>query len=206
MKRLNLFFTLDTVFTAIASYPNFFNLSTPQRVNSLFSNIPNTVEPLPETDAHKGLNSLSAVKFFATSPFNLHAGSARAFAGKGTLTVIGSVSFGTGDAMDDVLYSELSSVANAEIRLSDSMAKRRLFPAVDVAASYSDALEVVLSEEEREVEASFRSKVLPELGEESGQALLMESASFEEKRAVASLLIDTIYISENGTTEVVWNI
>jgi hypothetical protein len=33
-----------------------------------------------------------------------------------------------------------------------------------------------------------------------------ESASFEEKRAVASLLIDKIYISEDGTTEVVWNI
>lgn len=31
-------------------------------------------------------------------------------------------------------------------------------------------------------------------------------ADFEEKRAVASLLIDRIYISEDGTTEVVWNI
>ena len=107
-------------------------------------------------------------------------GSARAFANKGSLTVIGSVSFGTGDAMDDVLYSELSSVANAEIRLSDSMAKRRLFPAVDVAASYTDALDVVFSKEERAAESNFRTKTLPELGEETGQALLMESASFEE--------------------------
>ena len=86
----------------------------------------------------------------------------------------------TGDAMDDVLYSELSSVANAEIRLSDSMAKRRLFPAVEVAASYCDAVDVLLSNEERTVEANFRSKVIPELGEEGSQALLLESTSFEE--------------------------
>ena len=33
-----------------------------------------------------------------------------------------------------------------------------------------------------------------------------ESAGFEEKRAVALLLISKIYIAENGTTEVVWNI
>ena len=32
------------------------------------------------------------------------------------------------------------------------------------------------------------------------------SASFEERKAVATLLIDKIYISEDGTTEVVWNI
>ncbi|MBR4960122.1 MAG: recombinase family protein [Clostridia bacterium] len=33
-----------------------------------------------------------------------------------------------------------------------------------------------------------------------------KNASYEEKKAVAALLIDRIYIQEDGTTEVVWNI
>lgn len=33
-----------------------------------------------------------------------------------------------------------------------------------------------------------------------------QTASYEEKKAVAALLIDRIYIEEDGTTEVVWNI
>ena len=37
-------------------------------------------------------------------------------------------------------------------------------------------------------------------------AAKFESATFEEKQAVALLLISKIYISEDGTTEVVWNI
>ena len=107
-------------------------------------------------------------------------GSARAFEKKGSLTVIGSVGFGTGDILDDVLYSELSSVANAEIRLSDSLAKRRLFPAVDVAASYSDAVESVLSAEARLAETKFRTKILSTAEADGGQAFLLECANFDE--------------------------
>ena len=107
-------------------------------------------------------------------------GSARAFEKKGSLTVIGSVGFGTGDILDDVLYSELSSVANAEIRLSDSLAKRRLFPAVDVTASYSDAVEAVLSAEARLAETKFRTKILPTAEVDGGQAFLLECANFDE--------------------------
>ncbi len=107
-------------------------------------------------------------------------GSARAFAEKGSLTIIGSVGFATGDAVDDVLYSELSSVANAEIRLSDSLAKQRLFPAVDVSTSYSDAVESIFIKEEKEAEFAFRCQVLPSIGEGSGQALVLNSANFDE--------------------------
>ena len=37
-------------------------------------------------------------------------------------------------------------------------------------------------------------------------AARFECATFEEKQAVALLLISKIYIAKNGTTEVVWNI
>ena len=33
-----------------------------------------------------------------------------------------------------------------------------------------------------------------------------KTAAFEEKKAVCHLLIEKIYIAEDGTTEVVWNI
>lgn len=107
-------------------------------------------------------------------------GAARAFADKGSLTVIGSASFSTGDAMDDVLYSELSAIANAEIRLDEALARRRVFPAVDLTASYSSCADALLSEEEKSAEKYLREKVIPSFGEEKARQIILSSANFDE--------------------------
>ena len=86
-------------------------------------------------------------------------GTARCFAEHGSLTIIGGVSFGSGDAVDDAIYAELSAVANAEVRLSEELAKQRIFPAVDVALSYSDCAEKLFNEEERSAELTFRKRM-----------------------------------------------
>lgn len=107
-------------------------------------------------------------------------GAARRFAERGSLTLIGGAAFGTGDGMDDTLYSELSSVANAEIRLSEELSKRRIFPAVDVALSYSDCLQQLFTAEEQEAERAFRKYVLSSADAEAAHSILTSSENFDE--------------------------
>lgn len=107
-------------------------------------------------------------------------GAARCFAEHGSLTIIGAVSFGTGDAADDALYSELSSVANAEIRLSEELSRRRIFPAIDVALSYSECAEKLFNPQEREAEMAFRKRILNAQDEEAARQMLSGSNTIEE--------------------------
>ncbi len=106
-------------------------------------------------------------------------GAARCFPGYGSLTIIGGVSFGTGDAVDDVLYTELSSVANAEIRLSEELSRRRVFPAVDVGLSYSECAEKLFAPQERDAERAFRERILNG-DEDAARRLLADSKTIEE--------------------------
>jgi transcription termination factor Rho len=107
-------------------------------------------------------------------------GAGRCFNGFGSLTIIGGVSFGTGDAADDALYSELSSVANAEIRLSEDLARRRVFPAVDVGQSYSECAESLFAPQEHEAEMAFRKRILQDGGDEAARQVLEGSDTIAE--------------------------
>ena len=65
-----------------------------------------------------------------------------------------------------------------------------------------------LSEEQRGIYEKIEELEEGEYEIMSGSSLSekWKTASYEEKKAVAALLIDRIYIQEDGTTEVVWNI
>ena len=62
-------------------------------------------------------------------------GAARAVAGGGSLTVIATALVETESRMDDVIFEEFKGTGNAELRLSRALADRRVYPAVDIAAS-----------------------------------------------------------------------
>jgi len=62
-------------------------------------------------------------------------GSARAVPEGGSLTVIATALIETESRMDDVIFEEFKGTGNSELRLSRALADRRLYPAVDVAAS-----------------------------------------------------------------------
>ena len=65
-------------------------------------------------------------------------GSARAVPprdGGGSLTVIATALVETESRMDDVIFEEFKGTGNSELRLRRDLADRRLYPAVDVAAS-----------------------------------------------------------------------
>ena len=62
-------------------------------------------------------------------------GSARNTEEAGSLTVLATCLVETGSKMDDFIFEELKGTGNAEIRLSRSIAQRRVFPAIDISES-----------------------------------------------------------------------
>ena len=62
-------------------------------------------------------------------------GAGRKLEGGGSLTLIATITVDTDSAVDATIYEELAPTANCEIRLSRAAAVRRVFPAVDLAAS-----------------------------------------------------------------------
>lgn len=62
-------------------------------------------------------------------------GAARNIEGGGSLTILASALVETGSRGDDYYFEELKSTGNMELRLSRTLAERRIFPAVDVHAS-----------------------------------------------------------------------
>ena len=62
-------------------------------------------------------------------------GAARAVPTGGSLTVIATALIETESRMDDVIFEEFKGTGNAELRLSRALADRRIYPAVDVAAT-----------------------------------------------------------------------
>jgi transcription termination factor Rho len=62
-------------------------------------------------------------------------GAARAIPEGGSLTVIATALVETESKMDDIIFEEFKGTGNAELRLNRALADRRIYPAVDVAAS-----------------------------------------------------------------------
>src|SRR5256886_11710587 len=62
-------------------------------------------------------------------------GAARAVPTGGSLTVIATALVETESRMDDIIFEEFKGTGNAELRLTRELADRRIYPAVDIAAS-----------------------------------------------------------------------
>src|SRR5712691_99941 len=62
-------------------------------------------------------------------------GAARAVPEGGSLTVIATALVETESRMDEVIFEEFKGTGNAELRLARELADRRIYPAVDIAAS-----------------------------------------------------------------------
>ncbi|TDP75435.1 transcription termination factor Rho [Bradymonas sediminis] len=62
-------------------------------------------------------------------------GAARNLEEAGSLTIVATALIDTGSRMDDVIFHEFKGTGNSELVLDRELANRRLFPAVDLAAS-----------------------------------------------------------------------
>jgi transcription termination factor Rho len=86
-------------------------------------------------------------------------GAARALEEGSSLTIIASCLVETGSRLDEVVYEEFKGTGNLEIRLSRELADRRIFPAIDVAASSTRQEERLLTPLELRTMAILRRKL-----------------------------------------------
>ena len=72
-------------------------------------------------------------------------GSARNIEDGGSLTILATALVETGSRMDEVIFEEFKGTGNMELRLSREAAEKRMWPAVDIAASSTRHDELLMS-------------------------------------------------------------
>ncbi|BDO41523.1 transcription termination factor Rho [Cellulomonas sp. NTE-D12] len=99
-------------------------------------------------------------------------GAARNIENGGSLTIVASALVETGSKMDDIIFEEFKGTGNMELRLSRSLADKRIFPAVDVNASGTRREEILMSTDELKIVYKLR-RVLGALDQQQAIELLL---------------------------------
>ncbi len=78
-------------------------------------------------------------------------GAARNIEEGGSLTIIGTALVDTGSKMDEVIFEEFKGTGNSELHLDRRLVERRVYPAIDVAASGTRKEELLMDPKELEL-------------------------------------------------------
>ncbi|MFC3299723.1 transcription termination factor Rho [Arthrobacter agilis] len=113
-------------------------------------------------------------------------GAARNIENGGSLTILATALVETGSKMDEVIFEEFKGTGNMELRLSRSLADKRIFPAVDVNASGTRREENLLSPDEVKIMWKLR-RVLS--GLETQQALELLTNKIRETQSNVEFLM-----------------
>jgi len=89
-------------------------------------------------------------------------GAARAIEKGGSLTIIGTALVDTGSKMDEVIFEEFKGTGNSELHLDRKLVEKRIWPAIDIAASGTRREELLLDPKELELVYRLR-KVLSDM-------------------------------------------
>ncbi|QOI99976.1 MAG: transcription termination factor Rho [Phycisphaeraceae bacterium] len=87
-------------------------------------------------------------------------GSARNTEEAGSLTIIASCLVDTGSAADQIIFEEFKGTGNMELILDRAVAERRLFPAINLAASGTRKENLLLNEQELKTMTALRRRLL----------------------------------------------
>ena len=98
-------------------------------------------------------------------------GAARAIEGGGSLTIIGTALVDTGSKMDEVIFEEFKGTGNSELHLDRRLVEKRVYPAIDVAASGTRREELLMDPKELELVYKLR-KVLSDMNVVEAMELL----------------------------------
>ncbi|WP_127131973.1 transcription termination factor Rho [Georgenia sp. SYP-B2076] len=99
-------------------------------------------------------------------------GAARNIEHGGSLTILASALVETGSKMDEVIFEEFKGTGNMELRLSRSLADKRIFPAVDINASGTRREELLMAPEELKIVWKLR-RVMGALDQQQAIDLLL---------------------------------
>jgi transcription termination factor Rho len=89
-------------------------------------------------------------------------GSARAIDKGGSLTILATALVDTGSKMDDIIFEEFKGTGNSELHLDRRLVEKRVWPAIDIAASGTRREELLLDPKELELVYKLR-KVLADM-------------------------------------------
>jgi transcription termination factor Rho len=89
-------------------------------------------------------------------------GSARAIEDGGSLTILGTALVDTGSKMDEIIFEEFKGTGNSELHLDRKLVEKRIWPAIDIAASGTRREELLLDPKELELVYRLR-KVLSDM-------------------------------------------
>ena len=98
-------------------------------------------------------------------------GAARAVEKGGSLTIIGTALVDTGSKMDEVIFEEFKGTGNSELHLERKLVEKRIWPAINVAASGTRREELLLDRKELELIYRLR-KVLSDMNVVEAMELL----------------------------------
>ncbi len=120
-------------------------------------------------------------------------GTARCLQGRGSVTIIATLSVDTGNLADDIIASGICDLSTTEFWLNAEMAMQRIYPAIDLSKARSKQSEQIASERETELEFLLRKELLPKIGSEGVLNILSKCDSFED----FAKAIDEAYKSVN---------
>ncbi|SES01405.1 transcription termination factor Rho [Lentzea xinjiangensis] len=92
----------------------------------------------------------------ALTPPKRFLGAARNIENGGSLTIFATALVETGSTADTVIFEELKSTGNAELKLDRKAAQRRVFPALDLHQSSTRKAELLVSKEELAITDAMR--------------------------------------------------
>jgi len=113
-------------------------------------------------------------------------GGARNIEEGGSLTIIGTALVDTGSKMDEVIFEEFKGTGNSELHLDRRLVDRRVWPAIDVAASGSRKEELLLDPKELELVFKLR-RVLSDMN--AVEAVELLRARLEKCKTNAEFLM-----------------
>jgi transcription termination factor Rho len=109
----------------------------------------------------------------ALQPPRTFLGAARNIEGGGSLTILSTALIDTGSRMDDVFFEEFKGTGNMELRLRRDLAEKRLYPAIDVAASGTRRDDLLMAPDEYAAVGQLR-RGLSSLEPQQALELLLE--------------------------------
>ncbi len=89
-------------------------------------------------------------------------GSARAIENGGSLTILATALVDTGSKMDDIIFEEFKGTGNSELHLDRRLVEKRVWPAIEIAASGTRREELLMDTKELELVYRLR-KVLSDM-------------------------------------------
>ncbi|MEM6750351.1 MAG: transcription termination factor Rho [Planctomycetota bacterium] len=113
-------------------------------------------------------------------------GSARAIEGGGSLTIIATALVDTGSKADDIIFEEFKGTGNSELHLDRRLVEKRVYPAIDIAASGTRREELLMDPNELKLVYRLR-KVLADMNVVEAMELL--KSRLKKSRSNAEFLL-----------------